>query len=96
MLKKEDIILRFAKRGYTKAAAKCVVNDFVQVLTEILAEGNSVMLHGFGTFEVREIKGHLIMDYQSQKHVQLNAVKVPKFMPGKRLKRAVREGRIID
>ena len=96
MLKMEDIVLRLAAKGYTKRAARCVINDVVLMLTECLVEGESVMLHGFGTFEVYDTAERESIDVCSGERIKLRSHRHPRFVAGKRLKRYVRDGRIID
>lgn len=92
MLNKTEFIARFAAKNYTKAAAEVIVNDFIDLLTEIMVEDEGVRFTGFGTFDVRHSADKEMRDYQTQKTVLVPGHKAPRFTPGKVLKRAVREG----
>lgn len=92
MLKRNDIIERLAQKGYTKKDAGVVIDDIVSTITEALASGESVMLYGFGTFDVREYKARESVDFQTNERIIIPAYKAPKFTAGDLLKRAVKEG----
>lgn len=92
MLRKDDLIERFMERGYTKKDAGIVIDDFIGLVTEALVNGETVQLHGFGTFSIRECIEHETVDMQTKKRIIVPAYRTPKFTAGKLLKRAVREG----
>lgn len=92
MIKKDELIERFAKLGYTKSASAIIIDDFKKVLTEALVAGESVQLHGFGTFSVKEHVEREVLDLKTQEMITVPAYKAPKFTAGKLLKRAVKEG----
>lgn len=94
MLSKTEFIARFAAKGYTKAAAGVIVDDFVDLLTEIMAEDEGVRFIGFGTFDVRHSADKEMLDYRTKKTVLIPGHKAPRFTPGKVLKRVVREGSV--
>lgn len=96
MLKRKDIINRFSDKGYTKKAAGFVIDDFVETLTEMMSEGESIMLHGFGTFKVREMAGHESTAVKTGDKIFIPSYKMPKFVPSKRLKLIVKDGRMYD
>lgn len=92
MLKRNDIIERLTLKGYTKKDAGIIIDDIVMTITEALVEGESVQLHGFGTFDVKEIKSREVVDLQSKDRILIPSYKAPKFTAGSLLKRAVKEG----
>ena len=94
MLKKEDIIERIMRKGYTKKDAGTILDDVLSVITESLVEGDSVQIHGFGTFEVKEYAERETVDFQTKERIVIPAYKAPKCTAGKLLKRAVKEGYI--
>ena len=96
MLKKDELCARLAEQGYTKKDANIILDDVFRVITEALIEGESVMIHGFGTFDVREHKERQMIDYQTQEWITNPAYKFPKFTAGQTLKRAIKEGFIRD
>lgn len=96
MLKRNDIIERLAMRGYTKKDAGIILDDLVRMIMEALVTGESVQIHGFGTFEVKECASRSTVDLQTKERIVIPAYKAPKFTAGKLLKRAVKEGFIRE
>lgn len=91
-LNKAEFIARFAPKGYTKKDADVIVDDIFRTITEILAEGKSVRFQGFGSFEVRDVKDRESTNPQTQEPLLIPGHKAPKFVAGKLLRRAVKEG----
>lgn len=81
-----------AQKGYTKSAAKTILDDVILTLTETLASGEDVQWHGFGSFEVRELAPRESIDMQTREKIVIPGHKSPKFVSGLALKRAVKEG----
>ena len=92
MLKREDIVDRLAEKGYTKKSSRLILDDFMLVLSEALAEGEEVRLHGFGTFCVKETGERRIVDSVTGGESVGPSIKYPRFIPGDSLRRSVREG----
>lgn len=92
MLNRDDIITRFAQKGYTKKDAELVIDDVIRVISEALVEGEAIRFYGFGTFSVRESAPKNTINYQTKERMVVPGHKAPRFTPGKLLKRAVREG----
>lgn len=92
MMKRNDIVERLALKGYTKKDAETILDDFISMLTEALVAGESVQIHGFGTFEVKECAEKETVDIKTKERIVIPAYKAPKFTAGKLLKRAVKEG----
>ena len=91
-MKESDFIERFAKKGYTKRDAKCIMDDFAATIMEALVDGDEVHLHGFGTFSVINVKPHDVNMVRTGEKMSIPSYRCPKFAPGMTLKRAVREG----
>ncbi len=89
---KIEFINRLAQKGYTKKAANDIVNDILQTIAEVLAEGDTVQFQGFGTFAVRESAERKGVNVQTKESITIPGHKAPKFVPGTLLKRAVKEG----
>lgn len=89
---KTEFIEKLAQKGYTKKAAAEIVDDVLNTITEELVAGETVQFHGFGTFTVRESAEREGVDYQSKERIVVPAHKAPKFVPGKLLKRSIKEG----
>ena len=92
MYKKKEIIEKLSMKGYTKTDAAMIVDDVFDVITEALAEGESVMVHGFGTFYIREIESYETTDPRTNERIVVPAQRAPKFSTGAFLRRAVKEG----
>ena len=92
ILKKKEFIACLAEKGYTKTAAETVVNDVFTTMTELMIGGESIQIHGFGTFSVRDSALKEIIDKQTRERISIPGHKSPRFTPGKLLKRAVKEG----
>lgn len=91
-MNKEGLIDRLSKKGYTKKDASVILDDVFDMITELLAEGETVLISGFGTFDVREHSGREIKTINTQESSYVPPYKLPKFTAGRILKRAVKEG----
>lgn len=91
-MNKSEFIDRLAKKGYTKKDAAEVVEDMIRTISEVLVEGETIQFYGFGTFAVRQSAEREAVDYQTKERIIIPGHKAPKFVPGKLLKRAVKEG----
>ena len=96
MINREEFIERLAAKGYTKRDSAAIIDDFTSTIMEAMAEGESVMFRGFGSFEVKQRSPRVTIDIQTGKPVDVPALKAPHFSAGKQLKRAVREGKIPE
>lgn len=91
-MNKSEFIDRLAQKGYTKKSAGTIVDDVTNTIIEVLAEGESIQFYGFGTFAVRESAEREGVDFQTKERITIPGHKAPKFIPGKLLKRSVKEG----
>lgn len=91
-MKQNEFVARFARKGYTKKDASTIIKDFITTISEILIEGEPVQLYGFGTFSVRESADREGVDVNTKERITIPGHKAPKFVPGKLLKRAIKEG----
>ena len=92
MLNRNEIIERLAQIGYTKKAAGEIIDDVFAVITTALVEGESVRVHGFGTFDIKETAPRDMIHFQTKERITLPPMKTPRFTAGQFLKRAVKEG----
>jgi len=95
-LNKQEFVSRLAEKGYTKRDAECVVNDFIDTLTELMVRGEEVHFHGFGVFSVRNSKPRESVDMYTKERKLIPGHKAPRFTAGKLLRRAVKEGFIRE
>ncbi len=96
MVTKDEFIERLSQKGYTKRDAGIVMDDFIKTLEEALVGGESVMFHGFGTFEIRERAERESSNPQTKERIVIPSYRAAHFTPGKKLKREIKEGLIRD
>ncbi len=89
MLKK-DLIDRIAETGLTKKQAAEALDALLDAITASLKRGDSVLLTGFGKFEVRTRAARTGINPKTLEKIQLPETKVPAFKAGKGLKEAVK------
>ena len=89
-MNKADLVNELAKVLNTKKDAQAAVDCFISGVTSSLKGGEDVTLVGFGTFKVVKREARKGRNPQTGKEMQIKAKKVPKFVPGKALKEAVR------
>lgn len=88
---KQDLVNEVASRaGLTKRQASDAVEALLDTITEALAKGESVLITGFGKYEVRTRAARKGINPRTKKPIPLPETKVPAFKAGKALKMAVR------
>lgn len=90
MLKKDLVEAVAAQTGLTKRAALEAVEAVLSAVTDALKKGDSVLLTGFGKFEVRHRAERAGINPKTMEKITLPATKVPAFKAGKALKMAVK------
>lgn len=91
-MNRKEIVEKLRAEGYTKRDAEIILDDVVKIITEALAAGESVRIHGFGKFFVKDVKPHNVYNINTQETIFVPGGKVPHFTAGDLLKRAVKEG----
>lgn len=90
-MKKMDLIKKIAeKSGLSESDASKALNAYMEAIKEALAEGDSVRLAGFGTFEVCTRAERTGRNPRTGEAMKFPASKAPKFKAGKTLKDAVK------
>ncbi len=89
MTKAELVTAIAEKTGLTKKDSEKALAAFVDSVTESLANGESIQLVGFGTFEVRERAAREGRNPRTKETITIPATKVPAFKAGRALKDAV-------
>lgn len=89
-MNKGDLINKVSEALNSKKDAQTAVDCILSTITEALAEKESVTLVGFGTFKTAERKARKGRNPQTGKEIDILARNVPKFVPGKALKDAVK------
>ena len=89
-MNKSDLINEVVKVIGTKKAAREAVNCILSTITKNLKKKKKVTLIGFGTFKVAKRKARKGRNPQTGEVMKIKAKKVPKFVPGKALRDAVK------
>ena len=89
-MNKGDLVNQVAKVVSTKKEAQAAVNCVLQSITKALKKKDTVTLVGFGTFKVDKRKARKGRNPQTGEEIKIKAKKVPKFVPGKALKAAIK------
>lgn len=89
-MNKGDLIDALAVQAeITKAAAGKQIQVLINIITNALKNGDSVVIPGFGSFIVSERKARTGRNPQTGATITIKASKGAKFKPGKALKDAV-------
>ncbi len=89
-MNKGDLVNEVAKVVKTKKNAQAAVDCIFSTITKALKKKDTVSLVGFGTFKVDKRKARKGRNPQTGQVITIKATKVPKFVPGKALKTAVK------
>lgn len=76
--------------GIGKVHFDQAVDDLFEIIQSELANGEKVVITGFGTFEVRERAASKGRNPRTGATVDIPATNIVKFKPGKALKEAVK------
>ena len=89
-MNKTELVSAMAERlGASKKHSEEALTVALDLITEVLAEGEKVQLVGFGSFEVRERAPRIGRNPRTKEEVTIPASKAVQFKSGKVLKRAV-------
>lgn len=89
-MNKGDLTNKVAEVLDSKKDAQAAVDCVFSTITEALSKQESVTLVGFGTFKTSERKARKGRNPQTGKEIDIPARNVPKFIPGKALKDAIK------
>ncbi len=89
-MNKGDLVNEVAKVVATKRAAADAVEAVLAGITKALKKKQAVTIVGFGTFKVGKRKARKGRNPQTGAEIKIKAKNVPKFVPGKELKDAVK------
>ena len=78
-----------AKSGLSKSDAEKAVRAFTDAVSDLLSQGDSLSLPGFGVFQVRQRAARQGRNPQTGETIQIAAATVPAFKPSKNLKEKV-------
>ena len=86
---KTDLIASVsASTGMPQEAAHRAVNATIEIITDAIGEGESVVLPGFGTFSTKLRGAKKGRNPQTGVEIDIPETTVPVFKPGKKLKEA--------
>ncbi|HHW17399.1 MAG TPA: HU family DNA-binding protein [Firmicutes bacterium] len=89
-MNKTELIAKVAQAaGMTKKDTEKVINSFIDVVQDALAQGDTVAILGFGTFLARERPAREGRNPRTGEPIQIPAGKVPVFRPGRVLRESV-------
>lgn len=88
---KGDLVKHVALyNGLTQKEAKQVVETTLDFIMDQAANGEKVLLMGFGTFESKVRKAHKGINPQTGEEMLIDETTTPKFKPGKEFKDRVK------
>ncbi len=94
-LRKREMSARVAESmGCSKARGEQALNAVLESVTDVIREGNRVVLTGFGTFEVREFGARMVRPIRGANSGEL--IEIPahgsvRFRTGETLRKAAGE-----
>lgn len=89
-MNKGDLVSEVGKVVGTKKAAQDAVDTVFGSIQKALKKKQDVTLVGFGTFKVSKRKARKGRNPQTGAEIKIKAKNVPKFIPGKALKAAIK------
>jgi DNA-binding protein HU-beta len=93
-MQKTDFIARVAQQtGVSKKTARQVIETALDIIAQNLAEGEKVVLTGFGTFELRQRQARRGVNPQTRLAMTIPASLSPGFSASNSLKELVRQNR---
>lgn len=93
-MQKTDFIARVAEQtNVSKKTTRQVIEAAIDVISQSLANGEKVVLTGFGTFEMRQRRERRGVNPQTRQEMTIPASRTPGFSASNNLKEAVRHGR---
>lgn len=89
-MNKGDLINQVAQIVSTKKQAQEVVDGVFSAITDTLKRNEPVQIAGFGSFKTAKREARTGRNPQTGAAIKIEARMVPKFVPGKALKEAVK------
>lgn len=86
MNKAELVNAMATETGVSKKDAEKVLNSFINVVSNEMANKGKVQLVGFGTFETRQRAARTGLNPQTKEEIKIPACTAPAFKAGKALK----------
>lgn len=90
-MNKSELVYEVTNRlDVTKKEAEDVIDCFLDLIAENLANGDKVVLSGFGTFEIRNRVSRSGVNPRTGERIDIPCQKTPAFKVGKILKDKLR------
>ena len=89
-MNKGDLVNEVAKVVSTKKEARAAVDCIFETITNTLKNQEAVQVTGFGCFKVSKRGARNGRNPQTGEVIKIKAKKVPRFVPGKALRDAVK------
>jgi DNA-binding protein HU-beta len=90
-MNRAEVVGRVARdSGLTKADVDRVLGSLIENVSRSLKKGEKVKLVGFGTFDVARRRARSVLNPRTGAAIRIPARRMPRFTPGKELKRLVR------
>ena len=90
-MNRAEVVGRVARdSGLTKADVDRVLGSLIENVSRSLKKGEKVKLIGFGTFDVVRRRARSVLNPRTGAAIRIPARRMPRFTPGKDLKRLVR------
>ncbi|NOL49687.1 HU family DNA-binding protein [Pelistega europaea] len=90
-MNKTELVEKIAEKAeISKAAAGRALDATIEAVKATLKKGDTVTLVGFGTFRVSVRAARTGRNPRTGEEIKIKKAKVPKFVPGKALKEAVK------
>jgi DNA-binding protein HU-beta len=90
-MNKQEIIAKISKdTGIAKVTAGAALDSLIEGITKALKKGDTVSFVGFGTFKTAQRKARTARNPLTGAAVKVPKRRVPRFVPGKALKTAVK------
>ena len=91
-LNRSDLIDLVAKeKSHRKYEVRAITEDLFDLIRERLSYGDRVTIRGFGSFEVRRVKGHPAVHPTTGERITVGDYTNVVFRPGEELLRSVRD-----
>ena len=90
-MNRADVVGRVARdSGLSKADVDRVLGSLIENVSRSLKKGEKVKLVGFGTFDVARRRARSVLNPRTGVPIRIPARRMPRFTPGKELKKLVR------
>ncbi len=90
MTKRKLIEIVAKKTNLTKKIAKEVISSFLEEITKGLIKGEKMVVSGFGTFKIVNVKAKKGRIIKTGQEIAIPAHRAARFIVGKTLKKAVK------